>query len=491
MRIDQKEYVHYANCPKSAYFDLYSPGLAQAKISDKTVKDAEDVRNLAIDHLGATPVAGTLLEERAEETRSLLSNGIPAIGKATFITRDLQGTIDVLRKVEDGYEIVLAKASNEIKPKKCQDVERAMAFDLLLLKQAGIRVSKATILHLNDGYVRHGKLDLDQLFVEEPFWDDLDKTVQEAERNLQDLLSLRQNPNTALSKDCQDCPYFEACHKEIARPSVLDIRKLQNRYDYLNNGIETYQDVLNNSKIKLTDAQRIQVETTLKGEDPYIDKAKINEFLKKIRYPLYHLDFETANPAVPLFDETRPYQQVPFQYSLHIEQADGSLEHREFLAEGGKSPLRAIAESLVKNIPEDACCLAYSDSFERGRINELAATFKDLAPHLKAIAGNFVDLLEPFKNLNYYDPAMGGSASIKAVLPALYPDDPSLDYHNLKGVHKGDEASAAWLALPNLSPDKVKEVREELLRYCELDTFAMVKVLQKLREAVAPLGERN
>lgn len=188
--------------------------------------------------------------------------------------------------------------------------------------------------------------------------------------------------------------------------------------------------------------------------------------------------------AIPQYPGTRPYQQIPFQYSLHyIEEPGGELKHREFLAESGKDPRRAIAESLCRDIPQNVCVTAYNKGFECGRLKELAAQFPDLAGHLLNIQENIRDLLIPFQSGYYYNRAMGGSFSIKSVLPALFPDDPTLDYHNLEGIHNGSEAMTIFPKIKDMPPEEQAAARKNLLAYCELDTYAMVKVWEALTKA--------
>lgn len=173
--------------------------------------------------------------------------------------------------------------------------------------------------------------------------------------------------------------------------------------------------------------------------------------------------------------------QVPFQYSLHIQnEKGGDLEHREFLGEAGADPRRALAEQLCRDIPKDVCTLAYNMSFEKTRIKELANQFPDLADHLMNIHDNIKDLMLPFQNHYYYSEALEGSYSIKKVLPALCPNDPELDYHALEGIHNGGEAMQAYPDLVNHTPEEQAIIRKNLLAYCRLDTLAMVKVLEKL-----------
>ena len=234
---------------------------------------------------------------------------------------------------------------------------------------------------------------------------------------------------------------------------------------------------------RLNAKQRQQVEHELGGCPPAIDRDAIRQFLSRLSYPLYFLDFESFQPAIPLYDESRPFEQIVFQYSLHyIEREGGALQHREFLAYPGEDPRRKLAEQLCRDIPRDVCTTAYNMTFEKGRIRELAALYPDLAEHLMNIHDHIVDLMVPFRQRDYYCRAMQGSYSIKYVLPALFPDDPSLDYHNLEGVQNGGDASAVFGRMADMAPDEMGLWRERLLKYCGLDTFAMVKVWEKLNE---------
>ena len=186
-------------------------------------------------------------------------------------------------------------------------------------------------------------------------------------------------------------------------------------------------------------------------------------------------------PAIPQFKGTKPYQQIPFQYSLHIQYKPcGPVDHKEFLAVSGQNPLRDIAEALVRDIPFGACSIAYNKGFEQPRLKELAELFPDLADHLLSIRDNMVDLDVPFRKKNYYTKAMQGSYSIKYVLPALFPNDPELDYHSLEDVHNGGEAMTIFPKIQFMEPKEQARVRANLLKYCCLDTYAMVKVLGKL-----------
>ena len=289
--------------------------------------------------------------------------------------------------------------------------------------------------------------------------------------------------------------FWDYCTRNLPKPSVFDVyggkfgSKKADQF-YFPSKLSLYQDgkvSFDDIKDKLLGRiQRMQVECTLDGTE-YIDREGIRSFIDTLSYPLYFLDFETINDPIPQYDGTKSYQQVPFQYSLHIQESETSgYIHKEFLAPSdGRDPRRALAEQLCRDIPMDVCTLAYNKQFECERLKELANIFPDLAKNLLNIRDNVKDLIDPFEAGYYYVPAIGGSFSIKSVLPALFPNDPSLDYHNLTGgVQNGNDAMTIFPKIKDMSPKDAKEAREALLRYCELDTWAMVKVLEKLKNII-------
>ena len=167
----------------------------------------------------------------------------------------------------------------------------------------------------------------------------------------------------------------------------------------------------------------------------------------------------------------------------YYEEENGELFHKEFLSNDYEgNPMYGLCKRLCEDIPMNSCVLVYNKSFECARLKEMAELFPEFRDHLLNIKDNIIDLMVPFANQDYYLKEMGGRWSIKVVLPSLFPNDPTLDYHNLDDVHKGDEASAAYLSLPTLSKEEQEKLRYNMLRYCELDTYAMVKIHEKLKE---------
>ena len=489
MVISKSKFLTYKTCPKSLWLLLNKPELAiEDPTASKHIEDGKVVGALAKSYFKGT-VDTTSYKDNGDLdisnmiglTNRYLIEGKETIAEASFSLEGLFCSIDLLRLSEDGYDIYEVKATTNVENEHYVDC----AFQKYVLEKRGLKINKVYVLHLNSEYSRHGELELDQLFIKDDITChpkfltslmSMDEDIEYIERIEKEKSEL----TTPLSSSCKDCPFKKHCLRDIPVPSVLNINGLRKTYDYLNEGIISYSDVLN-SHIKLNKRQKVQIESYLSNKETIIDKEAVKEFLKTIRYPIYHLDFESIQLPIPPADGTWPYEQIPTQYSLHIEYEDGHLEHKEFLGHS-IDPRREIAEQLCKDIPMDACVLAYNKTFECGRIEELAILYPDLSEHLLNMKDHVVDLIVPFKSGNYYHINMGGSNSIKYVLPALCPNDPNLDYHALPVVHNGGEAMDIYPKMLAAEPKEQERIRDGLLKYCCLDTLAMVKVLQKVIE---------
>lgn len=488
IELSKSKYCKGVQCPKILWMDEHMR--EKAKISDSLAMDVgTKVGELARNYFGAYNLVEFNIDKTimASDTKKLLEAGIAnqTIAEASFYLDGLFCSVDLLQIQDDECSIVEVKSATSVKDIYIDDV----AFQYYVLTKCGLKVKNAFIMHIDSSYCRHGDLELDKLFKVEDYTDVVKEKYQEVEDNIRSIRLFQESteePVKDIDLCCEvpyECAYYEYCRKNIPKASVFDIRGLyaSKKYEYYHQSIITFEDIIR-LKPKLSDKQLQQVETEYYKKTDVILPNDIKVFLDTLQYPLYHLDFETFQQAIPEYEGLHPYEQIPFQYSLHIEHEDGTLEHKEFLAKEGSDPRRAIAESLCKDFPVDVCVLAYNMSFERRVLAHLADTFPDLADHLLAIRDNIHDLMIPFQKQHYYTRAMQGSYSIKYVLPALFPDDPELDYHSLDGVHNGSEASAAFADLPNKTPEEIKVVRKNLLKYCGLDTYAMVKVLSKLKE---------
>jgi hypothetical protein len=234
----------------------------------------------------------------------------------------------------------------------------------------------------------------------------------------------------------------------------------------------------------LSDSMRIQIEAELTGRE-IINRGNIREFLTMVQEPIGFLDFETFMEPVPSFDLQRPYQQIPFQYSLHV-LSGKKLSHYEYLGEPGTDPRLAFIEKLLVDSGPCRTILVYNQAFEIARLQEMAASFPAAAEKIATIISKVIDLMTPFRNRDYYVKAMCGSHSIKYVLPALVP---GLSYDNLD-IADGEMAMLAYAGLAKTTdPEEVEKIRRDLLAYCRLDTLGMVKIWEKLGAATRPGGQ--
>ena len=247
------------------------------------------------------------------------------------------------------------------------------------------------MIYLNNQYIRGEKLELDKLFTVNDVTDQILSMQSEVAENIKKLKETINNdvePNLDIGVHCfkpYECDGMNYCWCEQRKipdgTSVFNIAKINKK-----KATKLYQNgIVNIADIKDIDAfnanQQIQIKAQINGEE-FIDKAGIREFLDTLSYPLYHLDFETFQQAVPEFIGLRPYEQIPFQFSIHKDDGKGNLEHFEFLAEAGSDPRYELALNLIKFIPQDACVLAYHASFEKGVIQNLAALFPQFSSHL-------------------------------------------------------------------------------------------------------------
>ena len=486
VHFSKSKYCSAVQCPKMLWLrNNKSEEFDDSILCDTVLDNGNDVGDLAMGLFGdytEVPFSSDL-GEMIEKTSELVKAGTSVICEASFSYDGCYCAVDILRKVSDGYEIYEVKSSTKVKDIFIDDA----AYQNWVLKNSGINVVRVSIVYINNKYVRHGELDLDQLFVIEDVTEAVDaKFAEVAERiaYLREYLSQTSEPSDDIGPKCNKpygCGFWKYCTRSLPSPNVFDLGNERNKWKFYEKGLISFKDLLKAGVLK--EEQKIQAQYEVEEREPYVDRKAIDGFLGKLSYPLYFLDFESFQPAVPLYDDSTPYQQIPFQYSLHwIEKEGGELKHTEFLAYPGGDPRRSLAEQLCRDIPLGVCTTAYNMTFEKTRLKELASIYPDLSDHLLDIRDHIVDLMEPFDKKWYYTRAMKGSYSIKYVLPALYPDDPQLDYHNLEGVHNGTEASATFLAMQNMSGDELEEWRSHLLKYCGLDTYAMVKVWERLCE---------
>ena len=486
--LSKSRYCSGLQCPKMLWLKKNVPDAFDSSCMNQSVLDSGlEVGDLAMGLFGDfVEVSFTTPGEMIKVTEKLMEQNTPIIAEASFSANGCFCSVDILKRVGDKqvaiYEVKSSTGVSDI-------YRHDAAFQYYILQELGYEVVSCNIVHINNQYVRHGDLDINQLFVIADITQDaanLQPSVHENIKYLQNYMEQEVEPSDDIGMHCFEpyaCGFFDYCTKHLPRPNVFDVGGVHKdkAIDCYRKGIVSFEDL--DKCDALSAKQYMQIEHEVHPCPPRIDVKSIRQFLEKLTYPMYFFDFESFQPAIPPFDDIGPFKQIVFQYSLHyIEYEGGPLLHKEFLAYPGQDPRRALAEQMCADIPKDACVVTYNMTFEKGRTKELAALYADLRDHLMNIHDHIVDLMVPFRSKWYYCRAMQGSYSIKYVLPALFPDDPELDYHNLEGVHNGGEASAAFGNMAKMSPEELETTRKQLLAYCGLDTYALVKVWEKLKE---------
>ena len=489
MALSKSLYIRGLQCEKSLWLKKKKPEVLQAPDdgAQAVFDTGTSVGELACELFNGgerIEYTGDFNAQMAK-TKELIEHGSKVIYEATFCFDGILVMVDILRIYEDGLIINEVKSSTSVKDVYIDDV----SIQYYVISSLGYKVSAVNIIHIDNSYVRGEKLELEKFFHTE----DVTEQVKQKQADIpqilskfDEILSKDTEPEVDIGPQCSDpytCDAWEYCWREqrgMPEYSIFDISGLRNKkkFELYKSGVVKFEDIKELDKFNVS--QQIQIRSELSGEQ-IIDKEAIKEFLETLSYPLYHLDFETFQQAVPEFVGLSPYEQIPFQFSIHKDDGKGNLEHFEFLAEVGADPRYELALNLIKFIPQDACVLAYNMSFEKRVIRRLAANYLLISNELMAIHDNIKDLMTPFVSKSYYHPKMQGSYSIKYVLPALVPEFESA-YKDLNLIHHGGEAMQAYEAMAYMPAKECDAYKQALLAYCKLDTLAMVKVLEKLRE---------
>ena len=399
---------------------------------------------------------------------------------ATFLYNDVLAALDILVKDEKGWKAYEVKSSTKVSETYIKDA----AIQFYTITNSGIDLKDISIVHINNQYVKDGELDIHQLFTIESVYDQVLEflpRIPNEVRRLKNVIESPEGPNVDIGNHCSepyDCDFKGTCWKHIPDYSIFNISRLNKdkKFGLYNQGVITL-DQIDLGQTDLNPNQVLQVQSEVNGTT-HIDTDEIRNFTNGLNYPLYFLDFETIGPAVPIYNGSRPYQQLVFQYSLHVQETSKSqLEHREYIADPSQDPRIGFIEQLIQVCSTSGDILVYNIGFERGKLNDLIEVFPEYSNELRGIVNRLKDLMIPFQQKWYYTPEMRGSYSIKSVLPALVPE---LSYNDLD-IKEGGAASNIFLSMVNGTFDgDIKETRRQLLEYCKLDTYSMVKIIDKL-----------
>jgi hypothetical protein len=486
--ISKSTFVKGCQCTKAFWLNKFRRDLKQqVSTSQQAIFDQGSNVGLLARELfpGGTDVSPATPFDYAKsiaETYAAINDGKTIIYESAFQFNRVLAALDILVSENDGWVAYEVKSSTGVKETFILDA----ALQYYLITNAGVPLKDIALITINNQYIRQGTLDINQLFTKTSILSEvkaLQQNVHDKITELATISSLKTEPVVEIGRQCfspYECDFKNYCWGHLPSDSVFDLRgrgAMDIAFGLYQQGVFTFQNMP--TGLTLSERQLLQVRAHL-GNSDSISIDDIREFLNTLRYPIYYLDFETFQNAVPVFDNQKPYQQIPFQYSLHVQTSpDSTVDHFSFLANTPLDCRREFIESLLGNIGEDGTVLVYNIGFEKSILNSMALLFPEHDAAIRLVISRLIDLMEPFRAGYYYKPQMKGSYSIKDVLPALVPE---LSYDSLE-IKDGGYASQAFLNLKNMTDEhEIASVRANLLEYCKLDTFAMIKVLEKLFE---------
>ncbi|MDA3079815.1 MULTISPECIES: DUF2779 domain-containing protein [unclassified Campylobacter] len=491
--ISKTAYINGINCHKSLWLSKFRKDLITDDKNESILQSGIEVGKVARECFkGGVEIEFDALNfgKMIEKTNEFIANNQKIIYEATFSNEFGFAMADILVKNGDSYEIYEVKSSSHIKPYHIDDAK----FQYFVINSQ-IPVSKVCIMHINSDYERNGELSLNELFSFCDITSEVMASQSEVKAKSEEILQMlkaKNEPCVKVGKHCFypfECKFLNYCLGQMPEISVFNLHRIQKEKacEYFNKGIKSFEDI-KNSDIKLNERWQIQLNTT--KDSPYINQEILDNFFSNLKYPINFFDFETFTDAVPRFNAQRPFMQIPFQYSLHILHENGKLEHKEFIGDGVSDPRANLIEKMLGDITPNGSIVAYNMSFEKGVIQNLAKFDTKFASRLLALNERFVDLMFPFSNFGYYDSEFKGSFSIKSVLPAMFKNDDELSYKKLE-IQNGGMASAIYANFANLTQFDREKQRENLLKYCRLDTLAMVRIFERLLNLKIELSKTN
>jgi hypothetical protein len=490
--LSKSKYLNGVQCPKLLWY--------QYNAKDKI--PAYDARTQAIFDQGH--VVGELakqvfpegidvewnlgLKEVDRQSRKLLAERKPLF-EAGFMANGTYARVDVLNPVADGkWDLIEVKSGTDVKQINYADV----ALQKYCYEGAGVRINNCYLMHINRDYVRQGEIDPVQLFVQKDITHAVATVcggVADRVQEMQDIIALKTCPEPGIGPHCSDpyeCVLQPVCWEKALKHenNVFTLTRASGRQWRLYE-----QGIVRNEEIpwdfELTDKQRIMVDAEKAGE-PYIVKESVRQFLSQLEYPLCYMDFETFGFGlpIPLLDHTRPYDQVPFQFSVHVvNELHQVTEHHSWLWDGNGDPRPEFMAQLKKSLGDKGSIVVYNQGFEKRVIRESAEFLEEYASWVLGINDRIVDLMTPFQQFAIYYPSQHGKYSIKKVLPALT----GKSYDDME-ISEGGQASNEFMRVTfgDVDEGDRQMVRQNLEAYCGLDTMGMVDIVRVLVGMIGP-----
>ncbi len=416
-------------------------------------------------------------KESVEITAQLIEDkSVPAIFEAGFFYDHVKIRVDVLQRSKaEKWNLIEVKSSTSAKDDYIYDA----GIQYHVLTGSGIDIDKIRILHINNEYVYDGEsLDLNQLFAFTDITDDVlnaQPEIIELLNQLKDVVNLPDQLDIEPGKQCNGCEFFDHCSKDLPKHWILKLPRLSEK-KYLELREMQIKDINDIPEDFPLSANQERIRECVTKQKEYTGPS-LEQALEEPAFPIYFLDFETINPGIPRYAGTRPYQMIPFQWSLHVLHKDGTLEHYEYLHNEDTDPRASLAGSLIQNIGERGTIIHYTP-FEGTILRKLGGDLPEYKTKIDTLSNRLWDLHKVIAQ-HYYHPGFNESYSIKSVLPALVPE---LSYNDLE-IQDGNMASVEYLRMIDRDTDlnEKAKIRQGLIKYCEQDTLGMVEVFRVLK----------
>lgn len=485
MSLSKSRFLSGSQCEKKLYFDVFRSDLKQI-----VSKDKQHIFNLGhrVGAIAQTVFAGGVDATPAQErdftswlrnTQIALSQGTTTIYEAAFSHEGCFAAIDILHLEDQQRWAIEVKSSTSVKDYHITDA----AFQYMLMNDCGFRPDGFFIMHINSDYVLDGPLDKASLFnlvdITEAIIDQQPMILEKIE-GLQSMLDIKSEPTMSIGPHCDNpfaCEYKSHCWKDVPQENIFSLPRMNKKkaWELYEQGIVKINDLTDDHQLSTNQQRSVNI---IKSGEAHIDRDAIQIFLEKLNFPLSFFDFETIVPCIPIFQGTKPYQQLPFQFSLHvIQKPELELEHFEYLADESHfregslvDPLEQIILAMTRFFPSKGSIMAYNMKFEKTIVSALSKMYPKHSVFLNSINDRMIDLLDVFSKGWYQLPEMYNSSSIKVVLPAIAPDR---SYDTLD-VGNGLDASQGFQRLVdgNFDGDS-KKFKHDLLNYCKQDTEGM------------------
>ena len=478
--LSKSKIISYLQCPKRLWLQVHKPDESEmSESSAKAISFGYDVGEVARQLYPDGHLAGSYddIPAAMTNTQNILGNNSDSVlFEAAFTSEGILILADIIEKHNSDLNLIEVKSSTSVKDYQMNDA----AIQAWVMRFAGYKPSAVIIRYINNEFVYPGDGNYVGLFTDVDITVKAEEIASEIPSWIGKCRDVLQNaePGIEAGDQCGDpfpCEFAAYCKRSLPPEPEYPVTILPRGRTVAEKLIELgYTDLRTVPENMLTNEGHLRVWRATKAGQAIIDKD-VKRVLGEYGYPRYFLDFEGINFAVPIWKGTSPYQQVPFQYSCHIDHSDDSLEHHSYLHTTQESPIRPLISDLIEKLGKSGPIFVYNQAYEKTVLSQMADLLPDLAPDIEDIIERIVDLL-PITRTYYYHPSMMGSWSIKAVLPTIAPE---LDYGNLDEISDGSSAQDAFIEIisPETTEERKHELVNKLLKYCSRDTLGLVAIM--------------